>query len=124
MMAVALEIVALCLFGAQVFGVTDRVGKAMEVITDRFMTDASQALLLPFDLPNFLAPARRDAIRGLNQIIDGIIRERRSSNQPRGDLLDPLLHSYDAEGHPMSDEQLRDEVMTLFLAGHETTAIA
>jgi len=124
MMAVALEIVAQCLCGAEVSGVTDRVGKAMEVITDRFMTDASQALLLPFDLPNFLAPARRDAISGLNQIIDGIIRERRSSHQPRGDLLDTLLHSYDAEGHPMSDEQLRDEVMTLFLAGHETTAIA
>jgi cytochrome P450 len=124
MMAMALEIVAQCLCGAEVSGVTDRVGKAMEVITDRFMTDASQALLLPFDLPDFLAPARRDAISDLNQIIDGIIRERRASHQPRGDLLDTLLHSYDAEGHPMSDEQLRDEVMTLFLAGHETTAIA
>jgi cytochrome P450 len=123
-MAMALEIVAQCLCGAEVSGVTDRVGKAMEVITDRFMTDASQALLLPFDLPDFLAPARRDAISDLNQIIDDIIRERRASHQPRGDLLDTLLHSYDAEGHPMSDEQLRDEVMTLFLAGHETTAIA
>jgi len=124
MMAIALEIVAQCLCGAEVSGVTDRVGKAMEVITDRFMTDASQALLLPFDLPDFLAPARRDAIGDLNQIIDGMIRERRASHQPRGDLLDTLLHSYDAEGHPMSDEQLRDEIMTLLLAGHETTAIA
>src|SRR3984893_14047028 len=85
MMAMALEIVAQCLCGAEVSGVTDRVGKAMEVITDRFMTDASQALLLPFDLPDFLAPARRDAISDLNQIIDGIIRERRASHQPRGD---------------------------------------
>ena len=124
MMAVTLEIVAQCLCGAEVAGVTDRVGKAMEVITDRFMTDASQALLLPFDLPDFLAPARRDAISDLNEIINGIIRERRASHQPRGDLLDTLLHSHDVEGHPMSDAQLRDEVMTLFLAGHETTAIA
>ena len=101
-----------------------RVGKAMKVVTDRFMTDASQALLLPFNLPDFLAPARRDAIRDLNEIINGIIRERRAAHQPRGDLLDTLLQARDAEGHPMSDAQLRDEVMTLFLAGNETTAIA
>jgi cytochrome P450 len=124
MMAVTLEIVAQCLCGADVAGVAGRVGKAMEVVTDRFMTDAGQALLLPFDLPDFLAPARRDAIRDLNEIVNGIIRERRASQEPRGDLLDTLIHARDAEGHPMSDAQLRDEVMTLFLAGHETTAIA
>ena len=124
MMAMTLDIVAQCLCGAEVAGVAERVGKALEVITDRFMTDASQALLLPFDLPDFLAPARRDAISDLREIINGIIRERRASHQPRGDLLDTLLHARDAEGHPMSDAQLRDEVMTLFLAGNETTAIA
>lgn len=124
MMAVTLEIVALCLFGAEIAAVAYRVGKDMKVVTDRFITDASHALLLPFDLPDFLAPARRDAIRDLKQIINGIIRERGASHQPRGDLLDTLLYARDAEGHPMSDTQLRDEIMTLFLAGHETTAIA
>jgi cytochrome P450 len=124
MMAVTLEIVAQCLCGAEVACAADRVGKAMEVVTDRFMTDASQALLLPFDLPDFLVPSRRDAISALNEIINGIIRQRRASHQSRGDLLDTLLHARDTEGHPMSDTQLRDEVMTLFLAGHETTAIA
>jgi cytochrome P450 len=68
--------------------------------------------------------ARRNAIRDLNKIIKGIVLERRSSNQPRGDLLDTLLQVRDSEGQPMNDTQLRDEVMTLFLAGHETTAIA
>jgi cytochrome P450 len=124
MMALTLEIVAQCLCGAEVAGFAGRVGKAMEAVTDRFMIDAGQALLLPFDLPDFLAPARRDAIRDLNEIINSIIRERRASNRPRGDLLDSLLEARDAEGHPMSDAQLRDEIMTLFLAGHETTAIA
>ena len=124
MMALTLEIVAQCLFGAEVAGVAGRVGKDMEVVTDRFMTDAGQALLLPFDLPDFLAPARRDAIRDLNEIIHGVIRERRASRESRGDLLDRLLEARDAEGQPMTDGQLRDEVMTLFLAGHETTAIA
>src|SRR5215469_15703597 len=124
MMAVTLQIVAQCLFGTEVTGVAERVGKAMQVVTDRFIGDASQALLLPFDLPDFLAPARWHAINDLNNIINGIIRERRASNQPRGDLLDTLLQVRDSEGRPMSDAQLRDEVMTLFLAGHETTAIA
>jgi cytochrome P450 len=76
------------------------------------MTDASQALLLPFDPTDFLAPARRNAISDLNKIIQGIIRERRASNKPRADLLDMLLH-VDSEGRPMSDAQVRDEVMTL-----------
>jgi len=124
MMAVTLKIVAECLFGAEVTGVAERVGKAMQIVTDRFVADASQALLLPFDLPDFLAPARRQAINDLNKIIKSIIFERRTSNQPRGDLLDSLLQVRDSGGQPMSDAQLRDEVMTLFLAGHETTAIA
>src|SRR5262249_19427112 len=124
MMALTLQIVAQCLFGAEVTGVAERVGKAMKVVTDRFLTDAGQALLLPFDLPDFLAPARRRAINDLNGIIHKIVRERRASNESRGDLLDTLLRVRDAEGDPMSDAQLRDEVMTLFLAGHETTALA
>jgi cytochrome P450 len=124
MMVLTLEIVAQCLFGAEVTEAAERVGKAMKVVTDRFLTDAVQALLLPFDLPNFFAPARQRAIADLNKIISNILRERRASNETRGDLLGTLLRVRDSEGRPMSDEQLRDEVMTLFLAGHETTAIA
>ena len=124
LMRVTLEIVAQCLFGAQVGDAAERVGKAMHVVTERFVTDAGQALLFPFDIPDFLASRRRHAISELNDVINGIIRERRTSNQPRQDLLGTLLQARDAEGRPMSDAQLRDEVMTLFLAGHETTAIS
>jgi len=124
MMAVTLDIVAQCLFGAEVTGVAERVGKAMHAVTERFMTDAGQALLLPFDLPGFLSPARQRATIDLKQIINTIIRERRASQERRGDLLDTLLQVRDADGYPMGDDQLRDEVMTLFLAGHETTALS
>jgi cytochrome P450 len=124
MMALTLQIVARCLFGAEVAGVAERVGKAMQVVTDRFVADASQALLFPFDIPDFLAPARRRAIRDLDTIIEGFIRQRRASQQQHKDLLGTLLQVRDSSGRPMSDRQLRDEVMTLFLAGHETTAIA
>jgi len=124
MMRVTLEIVAQCLYGAEVGVHAERVGKAMEVVTEKFVTNASQALLFPFDIPMVFSPKERRAIRELNEIIGGIIRDRRSSNQQRQDLLDMLLRVRDADGNPMSDAQLRDEVMTLFLAGHETTAIA
>jgi cytochrome P450 len=124
MMRVTLEIVAQCLYGAEVSSDAERVGNAMEVVTERFVTNASLALLFSFDIPLVFAPAELRAIRHLNEIIGGIIQERRASNRRREDLLDMLLRARDADGKPMSDMQLRDEVMTLFLAGHETTAIA
>src|SRR5713101_2046108 len=121
LMRETLEIVAQCLFGAEVNAVAEQVGKAMEVVTERFMVNASLAMLFRFEIPVFFAPRERRAIRELNEIIGSIIRKRRSSGQPREDLLDMLLQVRDADGNPMSDAQLRDEVMTLFLAGHETT---
>jgi cytochrome P450 len=74
--------------------------------------------------PAFHRQSVRPYAAVMNEIIGSIIQERRSSNQPREDLLDLLLRARDADGNPMSNAQLRDEVMTLFLAGHETTAIA
>ncbi len=124
LMRVTLEIVAQCLFGAEVADAAERVGKAMEVVTDRFITNASLAMLFRFDIPVLFARREWRAIRELNEIIGSIIRERSSSNQPREDLLDMLLRARDADGNPMSAGQVRDEAMTLFLAGHETTAIA
>jgi len=52
-----------------------------------------------------------------------IIAERRASGSDEGDLLSMLLEAQDEDGSQMNDQQLRDEVMTLFLAGHETTAL-
>src|SRR5712692_1435936 len=124
LMSVTLQIVAQCLYGAEVSGSAERVGQAMEVVMQRFVINASLALLFFFDMPVFLARREQRVIRDLDKIIGGMIRKRRSSNEPREDLLDMLLQARDADGHPMSDTQLRDEVMTLFLAGHETTAIA
>ena len=124
LMRVTLEIVAQCLYSAEVTDAAERVGKAMDVVTGSFIRNASLAMLFSFDVPVVLARREWRAIRELNEIIGSIIRRRRSSEQPREDLLDMLLRVRDADGKPMSDAQLRDEVMTLFLAGHETTAIA
>ncbi|MGH2368746.1 MAG: cytochrome P450, partial [Chloroflexota bacterium] len=67
----------------------------------------------------FLRAAKR-----LDAIIDGIIEQRRAGAEDTGDLLSMLLDARDDDGRGMTDQQLRDEVMTLFLAGHETTALA
>ena len=61
--------------------------------------------------------------RTLDEIVYGIIQERRESGMG-GDLLSDLLRAQDIDGSFMTDQQLRDEVMTMLLAGHETTALA
>jgi cytochrome P450 len=65
------------------------------------------------------------AIRRLDAVVYRMIADRRHNAGERGDLLSILLQAQDADdGSRMSDRQVRDEVMTLFLAGHETTAVA
>ena len=63
-------------------------------------------------------------MQDLDQIIRRIIRERREAGRDEGDLLSMLLQATDESGHGMTDTQARDEAMTLFIAGHETTETA
>ena len=74
----------------------------------------------------FQRKQRREAaaIQELFTLIEGIIADHRQHGADSGDLLSMLLAARDEEGNPMSAQQLRDEVITLFVAGHETTANA
>jgi cytochrome P450 len=82
-------------------------------------------LLVPPWLPTPDNLRLQHTTRRLDRIIYGLIDERRNSPEARDDLLSMLLHAQDEDdGTGMTDKQLRDEVMTLFLAGHETTALA
>jgi cytochrome P450 len=91
---------------------------------------APGALLLPLVLvERGWLPGTRglpEAREVLDRLVYRLIEERRATGEDRGDLLSLLVHAVDAEGdgEGMSDQQVRDEVMTLFLAGHETTANA
>ncbi len=66
----------------------------------------------------------RRAVRQLDETVYGIIAGRRPVESDSGDLLSMLMQARDEDGSRMTDKQLRDEVMTFLLAGHETTALA
>ncbi|MDT5268578.1 MAG: hypothetical protein QOH49_764, partial [Acidobacteriota bacterium] len=63
-------------------------------------------------------------VRKIDRFVYRLIEERRASREDTGDLLSMLLRAHDEDGSGMTDRQLRDELMTIFLAGHETTALA
>jgi len=119
-----LEIMAGTFFGASLSRQSRQLGEAVAILSEY----ATREIGKPFSLPNWvpLPSIRRKlrAIRYLNETIDAMIRERRTSKEDRGDLLSMLLHATDDEGDGkgLTDEQVRHEAMTLFLAGHDTTA--
>ena len=125
MMHLTLQIVGRTLFSANVEDDADDVGKAMTVVSKLF-----DFLLLPYSewLQKLPLPQTRRFNRAratLNSVIYGIIDDRRRSGVDTGDLLSMLLHARDEDdGGTMTDEQVRDEALTLFLAGHETTSNA
>lgn len=123
MMRLTLEIVVKTLFNADVSGDADKVGRVLAQMVKPFASQATLKWILDNRLPT---PAHRrfnEAAREIDEIVFRIIAERRSSGSDEGDLLSMLLAAHDEDGSQMSDRQLRDEVMTLFLAGHETTAL-
>lgn len=126
MMSLTLAIVGKTLFDADVVSDSRDVGQAMNVAMDLFNTITVPFFNLLQRLP--LPQVRRfdNAKAKLDAIIYRLIEERRASGKDRGDLLSMLLLAQDEEGDGagMTDEQLRDEAMTIFLAGHETTANA
>jgi cytochrome P450 len=126
MMQLTLGIVGKTLFDADVVSDAQEVGEAMTVVMDLFNTITIPFFELLQKLP--LPQLRRfDTARAkLDAIIYRLIEQRRLAGEDRGDLLSMLLLAQDTEvdGGAMTDEQLRDELMTIFLAGHETTANA
>ncbi|HEX8493764.1 MAG TPA: cytochrome P450 [Pyrinomonadaceae bacterium] len=126
MMRLTLAIVGRTLFDADVERDARDVGEALTVIMDLF-----NMMLMPFSelLDKLPLPQKRrfqKAREQLDAIIFRLIEERRRSGEDHGDLLSMLLLAQDEEERSggMTDEQVRDEAMTIFLAGHETTANA
>jgi len=124
MMKLTLDIVGKALFDADVCGDSRDVGAALKVAMEQFLTRVNTAFLIPEILPTPGNLRFQKAMRRLDQIVYRIIQARRSAGEDGGDLLSMLLEAQDEDGGQMTDRQVRDETMTLFLAGHETTANA
>jgi len=125
MMHLTMQVVARTLFGANVDDEADEIGEALSAVIGLF-----NFLLLPYSewlskLPIPQARRFKRASITLDRVIYRLIEERRRSNSDRDDLLSLLLAAHDEDdGTSMNDKQVRDEALTLFLAGHETTANA
>lgn len=123
MMRLTLKIVAKTLFSSNVDDETDEVGKAITNLIER--TD----VIIPFSeylekLPLPHSISLKKSKKKLDEVVYGIIDERRKSGEDKGDLLSMLLAQTEEDGKGMSDKQVRDEALTLLVAGHETTANA
>lgn len=122
MMRLTLDIVGQTLFGRDLSDETNTIGSAVTTLLHQL----GNYMYTPF--PPISVPTRRNrrllaANRSLEQVIYGMIAERRQQNMDTGDLLSMLLLARDEEtGQGMNDKQVRDELMTMLIAGHETTA--
>lgn len=116
MLQLTLRIVCQTLFDHEVSQETDSVASTMEAVS----LALAQGSWMPSWLPTPGTLRTRRSIRDIDRLIAKMVSHRRASDDERTDLLSLLL---DVEGG-MSETQLRDELVTLFLAGHETTAHA
>ncbi|MBE3560041.1 MAG: cytochrome P450 [Ktedonobacteraceae bacterium] len=124
MMRLTLQIAGLVLFTMDVSGTSHAFGQAYAQVNTA-LTDFLRFPLIPLSWPTSRGIRYRRAIRAMDKIAYDIIHRRRQSNEDANDLLSMLLQARDEEtGEGMSDLQLRDEVMTLLFAGHETSAKA
>jgi cytochrome P450 len=115
LMRLTLDIVAQTLFGVDVGEDSHRLERASAVLTKRFSGIES---MIPIAVPLPANRRAREALAALDEITYGIIRARRASGDT-GDLISMMLGAGE-----MEDRQLRDEAITLLVAGHETTAVS
>ena len=124
MVRLTLEIVAKTLFDTDVHEDAATVGEAMLVLQDVMTEHIHLPIPLPRWWPSAANQRKVKALDDIHGIIDRVIAERRSDPGDRGDLLSMLISARTDDGEALNDRQVRDEVMTLFFAGHETTSNA
>ncbi|HKV28496.1 MAG TPA: cytochrome P450 [Candidatus Acidoferrales bacterium] len=123
MMQLTLRIAARTLFGADLEADTVRIiGESLTAAIQQFDARVKTGFLLPSNWPTPGNIRSRKAVDRLDEILHRIIDRRRNASAETEDLLSMLLSARDDTGAGMDGKQLRDEVMTLLLAGHETTA--
>ncbi len=122
-MRLALEVITQSMFSTSVLDKVEQIAPAL----DTGLRYAARSVANPLTPPLFIPTAEnrrfKQARALMDEIIYGIIRQRREQPAQKQDLLEMLLNATDENsGEKMSDRQIRDEVITIFTAGHETTA--
>jgi cytochrome P450 len=121
MMRLTLQIVGKTLFDADVERDAQDIGRSMELLLE-LSANFRRTIFIPHWVPTPTNLRMERAIRQIEKVLYRMIAEKRASGRDSGDLLSMLLAAQDEDGSRMTDQQLRDEAITLFLAGHETTA--
>jgi cytochrome P450 len=126
MMAVTLDIVSQTMFSTNIMN--DQVAVTPDAVNVS-ISYAFNSLQNPFSPPlSWPTPGNlrfKRVVKALDDLMYGLIAERRALGEPRNDLLDMLLNAQDEEtGQKMNDKELRDEMLTMLAAGHETTGVS
>jgi cytochrome P450 len=125
MATLTLAVVVKCLFSADVTREAPEVGRLMTAVLDAANHRLNSVVHLPSWVPTGRNRREKRALARLDRILEAAIDAHRAAQTPSHDLLSMLLSALDEDtGARMTNRQLRDEMMTLFLAGHETTATA
>jgi cytochrome P450 len=122
---VTLQILGRCLFGRDLTDEADAIGRSLQVVLHHTVELTQTLFPIPTAVPTPRNVRFRRALGVLEGVVLNVIEERRRlADSDAGDLLSMLIASHDEEtGGGFEQKQLRDEVMTLLLAGHETTAM-
>jgi len=124
MMGLTLSIIARTMFSIDVGSEIETIRQLMDEVVAR-PASLLDVFGLPSWLPRFYSRRFRAAVAAFDALVARLVAERRAETGDRGDLLSMLLAARDPEtGAGMDDKLLRDEILTIFLAGHETTANA
>jgi cytochrome P450 len=124
MMALTLRIAAKTLFNAEVDKDVAEIGQAFNTIVEEIARRVKRPFRIPDAIPTPGNIRYLRGVRRIDRLVNAIIKERQAHGGDRGDLLSMLMLARDDDGKAMTERQLRDEVITLLLAGHETTALA
>ncbi|GCE24981.1 cytochrome P450 [Dictyobacter alpinus] len=119
-----MSIVGKVLFDAEVFTEADELGSAMTTVLSFINYSLSNLFSIPLSWPVPRSKKAQQALAVLDRRINQMIADRHASKDEANDFLSVLLRSKEDDGSSMSDKQVRDEALTLFGAGHETTATA
>jgi cytochrome P450 len=124
MLLLTQRVVAHTLFTADVSDDSGVITEALGRLVHPFASQTTLKWILDNRLPTPGHIRFNRDVRRIDRFVYRLIEERRASGEDTGDLLSMLLSAQDEDGGGMTDAQLRDELMTIFLAGHETTALA